>query len=40
VPGPGGVPLQQPIHVRRVMEEAPSNAAEMEEYLHTTGAKR
>jgi hypothetical protein len=40
VPGPGGVPLQQPIIVRRVMEEAPSNAAEMEEYLHTTGAKR
>jgi hypothetical protein len=34
VPGPGGVPTQQPIHVRQVMEQAPSNAAEMEEYLH------
>jgi hypothetical protein len=39
VPGPGGVPTQQPIHVRRVMEDAPADAAEMEEYLQTTGAK-
>jgi hypothetical protein len=39
VPGPGGVPLEQPIQVRRVMEESPSNPAELEEYLHTTGAK-
>jgi hypothetical protein len=34
VPGPGGVPTQQPIHVRQVMEQGPSNAAEMEEYLN------
>jgi len=34
VPGPGGVPTQQPIHVRQIMEQGPSNAAEMEEYLH------
>jgi hypothetical protein len=40
VPGPGGVPTQQPIHVRRVMEDAPSDAAEMEAYLQTTGAER
>ena len=25
VPGPGGVPLQQPIHVRRVMDDGPSD---------------
>jgi hypothetical protein len=35
VPGPGGVPLQQPIQVRRVMDEAPSNATEMEKFLAT-----
>jgi len=40
VPGPDGVPTQQPIQVRRVMEDSPSNAAEMEEYLQTAGAKR
>jgi hypothetical protein len=34
VPGPGGVPMQQPIQVRHVMEQAPSDVAEMEEYLH------
>jgi hypothetical protein len=33
VPGPGGVPLQQPIQVRRIMELSPSNVAEMEGYL-------
>jgi hypothetical protein len=33
VPGPGGVPLQQPIHVRQVMDEAPSDAEEMEGFL-------
>ena len=35
VPGPGGVPTQQPIHVRRVMDDGPSGAQEMEEYLQT-----
>jgi hypothetical protein len=35
VPGPDGVPTQQPIQVRRVMDEAPSDLAEMEGYLQT-----
>jgi hypothetical protein len=35
VPGPDGVPTQQPIQVRRVMDEAPSDVAEMEGYLQT-----
>lgn len=39
VPGPGGVPTQQPIQVRQVMDEAPADAAEMDAYLQTTGAK-
>jgi hypothetical protein len=39
VPGPGGVPTRQPIQVRQVMDEAPSDAAEMDAYLQTTGAK-
>ena len=39
VPGPGGVALQQPIQVRRVMEHAPSNAAEMEAFLETADAR-
>jgi hypothetical protein len=40
VPGPGGVPLQQPIQVRRIMEQAPSTAAEMGEYLQTAAGER
>jgi hypothetical protein len=39
VPGPGGVPIQQPIQVRRVMDDAPSDASEMEEYLQTAGGR-
>jgi hypothetical protein len=39
VPGPGGVPTQQPIQVRQVMDEAPADAAEMDAYLQTAGAK-
>lgn len=35
VPGPGGAATQQPIQVRRVMDDSPSNAAEMEGYLET-----
>jgi hypothetical protein len=35
VPGPDGVPTQQPIHVRQVMEDSPADAAGMEEYLQT-----
>jgi hypothetical protein len=37
VPGPGGVPTQQPIQVRQVMEEAPSDVAEMETFLQQVG---
>ena len=40
VPGPGGVPLQQPIHVRRIMDEGPSTADEMREYAGTAGGER
>jgi hypothetical protein len=40
VPGPDGVPIQQPIHVRQVMENAPSDAAEMDGYLQTAGGER
>jgi hypothetical protein len=39
VPGPDGVPTQQPIQVRRVMDEVPSDAAEMEGYLQTARGK-
>jgi hypothetical protein len=37
VPGPYGVALQQPIHVREIMESAPSDAAEMEAFLQQVG---
>jgi hypothetical protein len=37
VPGENGVPIQQPIHVRPLMEEAPSDAAEMESYVRQAG---
>jgi hypothetical protein len=40
VPGPGGVPTQQPIQVRRVMDQGPSDAGEMFEYLTTAGGTR
>ena len=40
VPGPDGVATQQPIQVRRVMDQTPSDAAEMEEYLQTAGGER
>jgi len=33
VPGRGGVPTQQPIHLRRVMDEGPGDPSEMEAYL-------
>ncbi len=35
VPGPGGVPTRQPIHVRRVMDQGPADAAEMDSYVRT-----
>lgn len=37
VPGRGGVPTQQPIQVRQVMDDAPSDAAEMRSFLDTVG---
>jgi hypothetical protein len=37
VPGPNGVALQQPIHVREIMEKSPSDAAEMEAFLQHVG---
>ena len=39
-PGPGGVPLQQPIHLRRIMDEGPSTPEEMTEYARTAGGER
>ncbi len=35
VPGPGGVPTRQPVHVRRVIDVAPADAAAMESYIRT-----
>ena len=35
VPGPGGLPTQQPVHLRRVMDVAPSDADEMDAFLRT-----
>jgi hypothetical protein len=40
VPGPDGLATQQPIQVRQVMDEAPANVAEMEEYLQHAGGDR
>jgi hypothetical protein len=39
VPGPDGVALQQPIQVRQVMEQAPSDAAEMDAFLQQVGGE-
>jgi hypothetical protein len=40
VPGPGGVATQQPIQVRQVMDQAPSDVAEMEGFLQHAGGER
>jgi hypothetical protein len=40
VPGPDGVALQQPIQVRQMMDEAPSDVAEMEAFLQQVGHER
>jgi hypothetical protein len=37
VPGPEGRPIEQPIQVRRIMEDSPGTAAEMDEWLETAG---
>jgi hypothetical protein len=39
VPGPDGIPTQQPIQVRQVMERAPSDVAEMETFLQQVGGE-
>jgi hypothetical protein len=39
VPGPGGVATQQPIQVRPVMTQAPSDVAEMEAFLEQVGGE-
>jgi hypothetical protein len=40
VPGPDGVPTQQPIQVRQVMDQSPRDVPEMETYLETAGGGR
>jgi hypothetical protein len=40
VPGPGGIATQQPIQVRQVMDQAPSNVSEMQGYLEQVGGAR
>lgn len=40
VPGPAGVATQQPIQVRQVMDQAPSDVVEMEAFLQTAGGRR
>jgi hypothetical protein len=39
VPGPGGVATQQPIQVRQVMDQAPSDVVEMEAFLQQVGGE-
>lgn len=40
VPGPGGAPLCQPIHVRRVMDDAVSDVDGMHDWLDGAGGGR
>jgi len=40
VPGRGGVPTQQPIQVRRIMDDGPSGVEEMNAYLETASNPR
>jgi hypothetical protein len=40
VAGENGVPIQQPIRIRQVMDDAPSNAAEMGAFLEHVGQAR
>ena len=39
VPGPGGLATQQPIQVRRIMDDAPSTASEMDAFLETASGR-
>jgi hypothetical protein len=40
VPGPGGIATRQPIQVRQVMDQAPSDVVAMDAYLQTAGGRR
>jgi len=40
VPGPGGRSTEQPIQVRRIMDESPSTAEEMGSWLETVSGSR
>ena len=40
VPGPDGIPLEQPIQVRELMESSPRTTAEMADWLETVGGTR
>jgi len=40
VPAPGGVPMQQPVYVRRIMDDGPSDAESMDEWLEGAGGGR
>lgn len=40
VPGPGGAATQQPIQVRQVMDDSPSDVAEMDTWLEQVVPKR
>src|SRR6188508_1934294 len=39
VPGPGGRATEQPIQVRRIMDDAPSTASEMDAFLETASGR-
>jgi hypothetical protein len=39
LPGPGGAAMQQPVQVRPVMDNAPSDVTEMEAFLRQVGDK-
>src|SRR6478735_12066664 len=39
VPGPGGKATGQPIQVRRIMDDAPSTASEMDAFLETASGR-
>jgi len=40
VPGPNGIPTEQPIQVRQLMESSPRTTAEMSEWLETASGTR
>jgi len=40
VPGRGGVPTQQPIQVRRIMDDGPGSVEEMDAFLETASDPR